>query len=175
MTVLIAMSACWNLAEEERHRRVWEMQDHEVDAIAARDALLRGDLAAAQQAGARLAEPDLVPGLPEQVRPWLDAVRDGGQALARELDAPSAAATLLAVTGDCAGCHTELAVPVPEPLHRTGEELAWIGLVFESEPRWDAGVAALGPEAAAVAAAEGWADRRAAYAAHLVRTGADAR
>ncbi|MEZ4238037.1 MAG: hypothetical protein R3F59_18205 [Myxococcota bacterium] len=157
------MGACGLLAE--RQQRVWEMEDHVADVLAARDALRAGDLAAAQAAGQGLMREDPVPGLPDAAQPFLAAVRDGGRALAREHDPEAAAATLMAITGDCAGCHRALAVPVPRSLVGSPEEDAWLGLVFESEARWREGASAVAlPEGAS------WAERRAAYAAWLVPT-----
>jgi hypothetical protein len=168
------LAGCWSVEEQRRRLRVWEMQDHEVDAIVARDAIARRQLAEARAAGVRLARQDDVPGLPEESLPWLASVRAGGDALAREADLESAAARLLAITGDCAGCHRSLSVPAPRPLEPTALGLAWMGVVFESEERWDAGVAALGAEGSDLAAATSWPERRSAFAVRLASGSFDA-
>lgn len=164
---LLGLAACWEIEEQLRLRRVWEMQDHEADAIAARDALARGDVEVARSAARRLAERDVVPGVPEAAVPYLVAVRAGGSALAVETDRAAAAATLVGITADCAGCHRALGISAPLPFVRDGVELAWTGLVFESEQRWAEGLAALGPEGEDLACADSWDERRAAFARRL--------
>jgi hypothetical protein len=128
-------SGCWEIGEQVRHRQVWEMQDHDRDVREAREALRRGDLATARQAGVWLAEPDLVPGLPEGTQAHLDAVRASARILAEATELQAASIALTEMTAHCAACHRQLAVPVPAPREGDGPELLWLGLVFESDER----------------------------------------
>jgi hypothetical protein len=166
--LLAVLSAgCWEIAEQARTRRVWEMQDHADDLAEARDAVRRGDLGAARQSGVWLSEPDRVPGLPPQALRHLEAVRADGRALIDAADLPSAARLVTATTADCAACHRQLAVAAPPPLkERDAAELLWLGLAFESEERWAEGVAATHGAAPAGAS---WDERRGSVAATLLQ------
>lgn len=159
-----ALTGCWGIEDGNRALVRWEMHDHEADAAAARDAIAEDRMAAARDAGLRLAWPDPVPGIPENALVWLASVRGGAEALSRETDRSAAATRLLSVTADCAGCHRELGVEVPAG----GAERAWTGLLFEDEPSWTTGLAALGSPAADTLEATSWSARRAAYAGWLV-------
>jgi hypothetical protein len=103
--LVVAMWACTTAEEQARIRRVWEMQDHEDSYEMARDALGRGDLATAQQAGLELAQNDLLPGLPEQAMLYLQRVRAGGSALSEAQTLEQAATELAAITESCEACH----------------------------------------------------------------------
>jgi hypothetical protein len=103
--LVVAMWACTTAEEQARIRRVWEMQDHEDSYEMARDALGRGDLATAQQAGLELAQNDLLPGLPEQAMLYLQQVRAGGSALSEAQTLEQAATELAAITESCEACH----------------------------------------------------------------------
>jgi hypothetical protein len=92
--LILALAACTTMEEQARIRRVWEMQDHETAYRDARDAIARGDLPTAQQAGVDLARPDPVPGLPADALPHLTAVRAGGTKLVQAATLPDAATTL---------------------------------------------------------------------------------
>ena len=163
----LALIGCTTMDEQARIRRVWEMQDHETSYRQARDAIARGDLASAQQAGVDRAEPDPGPGLPPDATTHLAAVRTGGTALSRAATLDQAATQLASITADCAACHVGQSVSVP-PLKDDAHELLWDALVFESEPTWQAGLAKL-PEPGPLGAAATWPDRRAAIAAALPR------
>lgn len=157
---------CWQAGYQARQQRVWEMQDHDDDLRDAREAIRRGDLASARRAGARLGEPDPVPGLPAAATRHLDALRADGRALAEVTEPSSAATALTAMTAHCAACHRELAVAAPAPLVDSADEHLWLGLVFESDPHWSAGLAALPPGSGV--AGESWDERRHAMARRLV-------
>jgi mono/diheme cytochrome c family protein len=157
------VAGCWSGAEQERARRVWEMQDHEMSTIAARDALLRGDLAGARTAGEDLARQDPVPGLPDGARGHLDAVRAAGERLGQAADAATAASELVGVTEHCAACHAALGIEVVRPMRDTPREHLWLGLVFEDEASWAKGVSELSG-VSGLDASTGWPDRRAALA-----------
>lgn len=139
------LSGCWNLEEEARHRRVWEMADHEHDLYAGRDALTRGDLAGAQAAGARFAEKDPMPGLPNEAVPALKALRDAGAELEKATTTAEAADRLVALTALCAQCHQAMKIPTPDgSIAKRTTDLVWLGVAFEDQRMWAMGVAALG-------------------------------
>ncbi|MEQ1503820.1 MAG: hypothetical protein ABMB14_16385 [Myxococcota bacterium] len=162
---VLAIVGCGYGPSEDRSVRVWEMQDHEGAALAARDAILAGDLDALHAAGADLARPDEVPGIPAAGRAPLDAVRAHGQALAALPDLEPAQRTdaahhLVAMTAACAACHHALAVEAVAPLSAAPRDAVWTALVFESEDRWQTVVRGIGAETPSLAAATDWADRR---------------
>lgn len=140
--MLWLLAGCWNVQEEMKHRRVWEMQDHEADLYAGRDAIARGDLAQAKVMGQRFAERDPMPGLPDGVAPILEQLRTEAKGLADAPDLDTAAAVLTSLTGHCAACHAKMKVPTPQVEEVV--DLLWIGVAFENEDRWRGGVAALG-------------------------------
>jgi hypothetical protein len=111
--MLAALWGCTTAEEQARIRRIWEMQDHEDSYGMARDALERGDLATAQQAGLELAQRDLLPGLSERSMVYLQQVRAGGSALSEAPTLEQAAAELAAITESCTACHQSLRVPLP--------------------------------------------------------------
>jgi hypothetical protein len=156
---MMVLSGCWSGAEQQRARRVWEMQDHEMATIAARDAVLRGDLAGVHTAGEDLARQDVVPGLPDDARGHLDAVRTAGTTLAGVGDLDAAARAVVGVTQQCAACHRSLGIAVVRPMRDTPREHLWMGLVFEDEATWDKGVEGLS-DAGDLASVQGWAARR---------------
>jgi hypothetical protein len=165
MIALVLLASCWEVAEDARQRRVWEMEDHDQDLRAAREALRRGDLAAARQAGVGLARPDEVPGLSEAGRAELEQVRALGRSLSEAHDAPSAAVILAGMTAHCAGCHRASGVATPPPhAEADADDLLWLGVVFESEERWVAGVAR---SEDLRSSAGSWAERRQALAQTL--------
>ncbi|MCA9491047.1 MAG: hypothetical protein KC621_14055 [Myxococcales bacterium] len=159
------LAGCWNIQEEARHRRVWEMADHEHDLYAARDALSRGDLGAAQAAGGRFAEKDPVPGLPNETRPILVHLREQGEALEKAAGRAEAADRLLEMTATCAQCHQTMRIATPDgSIAKRTTDLVWLGVVFEDERLWALGVNALGGTPDQL----GWDERRAQLATALV-------
>lgn len=139
------LSGCWNIQEEARHRRVWEMADHEHDLYAARDALSRGDLEGARAAGGRFAVKDPLPGLPNETVPVLATLRLQGEELEKATTTAVAADRLLAMTATCAQCHHAMNVPTPDgSIAKRTTDLVWLGVVFEDQRLWALGVQALG-------------------------------
>jgi len=162
--LVAALIGCLNLEDGNRSLLRWEMHNHDADARAARDAIAADRMAAARDAGLRLAWPDPAPGLPDPALRWLASVRGAGEALSRETDRTRAASRLLDLTADCAGCHRELGVATP-----SSGDLAWTALLFEDEAAWNAGLGALDLPTAAAIGAPGWPARRSAYAVWLAR------
>lgn len=165
--VTLSLLGCFKAQEQQRLRRVWEMQDHEAAYVVGRDALIRGDLAGARAAGEDLAAPDPVPGLPEAALADLEAVRAGGRSLAAAPDLATAAQRLVEVTAECASCHHAMGVEAASPMTEEPTERLWASLVFESEADWQEAAAALG--APTLTGAQGWTARRAAVAGTLAR------
>jgi hypothetical protein len=109
--MLVAVWGCTTAEEQARIRRTWEMQDHEDSYEMAQDALARGDLATAQQAGLELAQKDLLPGVPEQAMVYLQRVRAGGTALSEARTLEQAQTELEAIDESCTACHQSLGKP----------------------------------------------------------------
>ncbi|MCB9689707.1 MAG: hypothetical protein H6738_03500 [Alphaproteobacteria bacterium] len=159
------LAGCWNIQEEARHRRVWEMIDHEHDLYAARDALTRGDLEGAQAAGGRMAEKDPLPGLPNEAGPVLRQLREQGEALEKAATRADAADRLVEMTATCAQCHHAMKIPSPDgSIAKRTTDLVWLGVAFEDERLWALGVNALGSPPDQL----GWPERRGQLAAALV-------
>jgi hypothetical protein len=158
MTLLVLAMGCRSGAEIDHQRRIWEMDDHAADLLAARDALLAGDLAAVEDAGLRLAAPDPLPGLPDEAIVTLEAVRAGGRLLATSDDPAEAADLLVAVTLSCAACHRRMGISAPAGA--APQDLLWYAVAFESEAAW-AAAAGSGPAS--------WRERRAGLADRLAR------
>ncbi|HKU39243.1 MAG TPA: hypothetical protein VJR89_13875, partial [Polyangiales bacterium] len=131
-------------------------------AVRARDALIAGDLAAAQRAGDALAAQDYMHLVPADWKHWVVSM----QHYARELSmAPNPAAAgqelgrLALVCGDCHDLHQrgpERVRPEPEPWrdppeelearmlrHQIGAEQLWEGLVLPSETSFRSGITTL--------------------------------
>lgn len=135
------------------------MKDHFTQALRARDALVRGDLATMRQSAAWLADHRFAETLPKA---WRAEVRDMQNAarLARQASDLAVAADAVGAMGAaCGDCHrafgrtVQLARPsrkaegtsLPDKMmrHRWAEARMWEGLVGPSDAAWSAGVAAL--------------------------------
>lgn len=173
MFAWLSLYACWQLPEEGRKRRLWEMQEHEESCLAARDAVVRQDLVALRRAGADIALPDPVPMLPEDARPLLESVRQGGRTLEAAGDLASGAGVLLDITTRCAACHQHLGAGEPAPFGESPLDELWIALLFQSEARWSAGIGrlAVSPNSRPLTEAASWEARRSAMASFLLGGG----
>lgn len=169
---MFVLLGCWQLQEESRKRRLWEMQDHEEYCLAARDAVIRQDLVALQRAGFELSQPDLVPDIPEPARAHLDAVRASAKTLSEAATLPAGAATLLEVTSHCGACHQLLQARISERLDPNPSALEdlWTAVLFQSDERWTLGVTELKetPTSAVLRSASGWDERRRAMVGWLL-------
>ena len=135
------------------------MKDHFTQALQARDALVRGDLAAMKRSAAWLADHRLGETLPTA---WRAEVRDMQNAagLARQASDIAVAADAVGAMGAaCGECHrafgrtAQLARPSRKAegtsladammRHRWAEARMWEGLVGPSDVAWSAGIAAL--------------------------------
>lgn len=147
-----------------RDRRVWEMSGHETALYEAGVAIRAGDLAALRRAGQALGSDDPVPGLPDDSRLQLDAVRYAGAELAKVETIEAGAQRATALTVHCARCHATLGVPAVRPVGGgTPDQQLWTALAFQDAPSWEA-AAPPGPLRDAIS----WDDRRAAFARALL-------
>jgi hypothetical protein len=148
-----------SVAATETDRAIHQdMQEHFDAIVAIRDALIEGDLAAAQAKARWIVAAETVPGIATwqefaaEIRSWADDVVE-----ATAIEAATGPAAELART--CGRCHSVHAVPshlaaadpppigagrVPHMLrHRWAAERMWEGLIGPSEERWSAGIAEL--------------------------------
>lgn len=160
----LGLTACWSRLEHEKARRTWEMEDHLKAGIDARDAVIRGDLPGAHQAGEDLALPDLLPGLDAAHQVHLDALRGKGTELAAAKDLDAAAAITAQMTTHCSDCHAAAGLETPNPWRDTPRDLLWTALVWNAEARWTEAATGLGDPGKPLLQANGWADRRTAMA-----------
>lgn len=163
------LTACQDRGETEEEAAVEEatptavhMQEHFSQAVALRDAVIAGDLAAAEEPGTWMAEHQMEGGLPEGWAPYVAEMQnDAAEAQgATELDAVAAAAGAMAA--QCGACHQaqdamiEVSVgeaPAAEPgtaahmaRHLWAMERLWEGLVTPSDAAWTAGSEVLADE-----------------------------
>ena len=135
-----------------------EMAHHFDAATRARDALVRGDLTAAQAAMSEVAVPDSAPDVPALHAPYAESMRRAAATVseARDLDAATAAFGNAAVA--CGACHLGVGaeVAMSDVAPPAGDELAaqmrrhlwaldrmWEGLVVPDAARFSAGAAGL--------------------------------
>lgn len=163
------LMACQDQGETEEEAPVQEptptavhMQEHFSQAVALRDAVIAGDLAAAQKPATWMAEHQMEGGLPEGWEPYVVEMQNAAAEAqgASELDAVASAAGAMAA--QCGACHQaqdamiEVSVgeaPVAEPgtaahmaRHLWAMERLWDGLVTPSDPAWTAGSEVLADE-----------------------------
>jgi hypothetical protein len=135
------------------------MKDHFSQALRARDALVRGDLAAMKKPAAWLADHRLSETLPEAWRPHVGDMQNAAKLAEQADDLAVAADAVGAMGAACGRCHQALGATVqfagqsPEGKessvadrmmrHRWAEARMWEGLVGPSDVSWNAGVAAL--------------------------------
>lgn len=135
------------------------MKDHFTQALQARDALVRGDLAAMKTPAAWLADHRLSDTLPEAWRPHVGDMQNAAKLAQQANDLAVAADAVGAMGAACGRCHQALGATIafagqsPEGSetsvadrmmrHRWAEARMWEGLVGPSDVAWNAGVAAL--------------------------------
>lgn len=135
------------------------MKDHFTQALRARDALVRSDLAAMKQPAAWLADHRLADTLPEAWRSHVADMQNAAKLAQQANDVAVAADAVGAMGAACGNCHIALGATVqfagqsPEGKetsvadrmmrHRWAEARMWEGLVGPSDVAWNAGVAAL--------------------------------
>jgi hypothetical protein len=136
----------------------WHMRATFWDAVAARDALIQGDLTSAKQAADRIARTDYKRMLPSTWKPGVDALQRHAAALSVAPDLSAAAQALGRMALTCGACHDERkrgpgrtpTVPLPwvdppESLeermerHQLAIDLLWDGLVVPSDNAWRSG------------------------------------
>jgi len=165
--IMMVLNGCSLRMERELDERLFEMQDHERDALTAVDAVLAKDLGAAKQAGKRLAAKDKVPMLPPESVGHLEAVRLAGESLSRADTLVEAAKGIVEVTGRCAACHAEYDVATPVLVEAAPEVRAWEALVWQDLSRWEGALAEL---PGLDGDASSWVGRRTAFATYLGAT-----
>ncbi len=157
---------CWTWETQEEQRAVenqLDMERHFEQAAAARDAVIRGDIAEAAASLKALQARLPLPALPEELRSHEEAlasVLDGAGAPAAGGGAAGGAASGPAT---CGGCHRAAGVkhaPSPPPpegggmeAHQWAASAMWAGLVAGDDERVVAAFAALGDAAFAPEAA----------------------
>lgn len=135
------------------------MKEHFTQALRARDALVRGDLAAMKRSAAWLADHRLSETLPDTWRPHVGDMQNAAKLAQQAGDVAVAADAVGAMGAACGQCHQSLGAKVDFPgqspegkqsgledrmmRHRWAEARMWEGLVGPSDVAWDAGVAAL--------------------------------
>lgn len=135
------------------------MKDHFTQAIRARDAIVRGDLAAMKEPAGWLAEHRVSETLPDTWKPHVGDMQNAARLAVQANDLAVAADAIGAMGAACGGCHTALGTPLqfsgksPEGQessvldrmlrHRWAGERMWEGLIGPSDVAWNAGVAAL--------------------------------
>jgi hypothetical protein len=136
----------------------WHMRATFWDAVRARDALIDGDLASAQQAADRIAHTDYARTLPVDWKAGVGALQQHAAALSIAPNLSSAAQELGRMALACGECHDvrkrgpgrTLTVPQPwvdppETLdermqrHQVGVDQLWDGLVLPSDNAWRGG------------------------------------
>jgi hypothetical protein len=142
-------------AAEETMLAADHMQEHFTQAVAFRDAVIGGDLAAAQEPATWMAEHQMAGGVPEGWAPFVAEMQTAaaGAVEATELEATAAAAGAMAA--QCGACHQSQGAmidvsigepPAAEPgtmahmaRHQWAMERLWDGLVTPSDEAWAAG------------------------------------
>lgn len=135
------------------------MRDHFTQAIRARDAIIRGDLAAMKEPAGWLADHKVSETLPDTWKPHVGDMQNAARLAVQANDLAVAADAIGAMGTACGGCHTALGTPLqfsgksPEGQessvldrmlrHQWAAERMWEGLIGPSEVAWSAGVAAL--------------------------------
>lgn len=125
----------------------------------AHDAIILGDLAKAQAAGAALAKLEPLPDTPEAWKPDQAAVRSAARELSVAPTLPEAARRVAELGSACAGCHTReghgpkapaadyntaSAIPTdPMQRHEWATLWVWYGVVSADNAAYDAGLATL--------------------------------
>lgn len=135
------------------------MKDHFTQAIRARDAIIRGDLAAMKEPATWLAEHKIAETLPGTWTPHVGDMQNAARLALQANDLAAAADAVAAMGAACGSCHKALGASVdfsgksPEGeessvlaqmlRHRWAAERMWEGLIGPSDVAWNAGVAAL--------------------------------
>jgi cytochrome c556 len=135
------------------------MKDHFTQAIHARDAIIRGDLAAMQAPAKWLADARVAETLPADWKPHVIHLQNAARSALQADDLAEAADAIGAMGAACGDCHAELGVrlrfagmsaegeasPVLDRMsrHQRAADWMWKGLVRPSDRAWSAGVLAL--------------------------------
>ncbi|MCO4745380.1 MAG: hypothetical protein KC912_11375 [Proteobacteria bacterium] len=134
-------------------RVVTKMHTQFAIATEARDAVIHGDLTAAQAAGAELENFSIKNSLPDQWRPMLAETKAAAAALSTAPDLQTASGLIGDLALSCAGCHAVTGggpnlqeVPLQEwsqaakmPLHKWSADWMWLGLISGEEEAWKRG------------------------------------
>lgn len=146
----------------EEAMQAQHMQEHFSYAVALRDAVIGGDLAATEEPATWMSEHEMAGGLPEGWEPYVAEMRTaaGAAAAATELEAAASAAGMMAA--QCGACHqaegATMAVSIGQPpaaepgtaahmaRHQWAMQRLWEGLVTPSDAAWTAGLQVLADE-----------------------------
>lgn len=141
------------------------MDGHFSHGVAARDAVMSGDLVAVQSAARWLAEHKAPAEVPESWRPHVSEMRTAAQRAADAEDLAVAGEAVASMANTCGSCHAAhraaMDVTVPEPpapgegvgphmaRHQWAAVQMWMGLVGPSDGAWTKGAEGLEDEALA--------------------------
>lgn len=139
------------------------MQEHFAQVDAVRDALISGDLAAAQEAAQWVAGHEAMEGIPAGWEQHVTQMQRAAATVTQTDDLAAAAEATANMAGICGGCHmgldegaqfTIVLVPSEESgvvahmlRHEWAADRLWEGLIGPSDEAWSAGAAALGEAA----------------------------
>lgn len=136
------------------------MRLHFIDVATARDAVIRGDLAGAHEALARISAVDYGDDLPPDWVRWVEEMQEVARTSSESVGIDATARAVAALSTTCADCHrTTLGGPAapdaedPRPVarsleermrqHAWGTEQLWVGLTAPSHEAWVRGARAV--------------------------------
>jgi len=131
------------------------MVNHFARALAIKDAVIKGDLAATREPAKWLAEHGAPPSSPDEWVPFITELRQVAAGADEAKDITAVADALSRVAVVCGRCHTENKIRVetksaPKPgddqqmlLHAWASDQMWEGLVIPDSARWSAGAETL--------------------------------
>ncbi|MFT4627272.1 MAG: hypothetical protein ACI8PZ_005954 [Myxococcota bacterium] len=164
--VVLALISCSKKTAPEAASTHASMQEHYALVTVARDAVVRGDLTLAREAGASLAAQEAPPQPDgwkpldlEGAAPHHAALRREAQAVADATNLATAGRAVARAAGACGSCHTaeqtgpeRLLVNLPPQewgeddhmqLHQWASDWMWLGIVSGSDPAWKKGASEL--------------------------------
>jgi len=166
---LLLLSSCWLRTERELDERLETMSTHLDDYLEGGQALYDGDGDGFEQAMRAVEKGGELPGM--DLGASLDALHAEAKAARQGKTRNERASRFVALSGQCAECHTSRGHSAPlgadeqPPL-----QAALVALAWEDEARWQAASKALRSDGAKLSEAADWAARRQALA-HVVAAG----
>lgn len=152
MLLVLALFGCWTSERREITEEaavIREMSDHWTDAAAARDAVVQGDLAAANRAGGKLAAGLPIEALPAELSAYQDELATATKRVQAATNLADAGVGVGKMAQACGRCHNAagavLDVPDPVPpeqidgikgemaVHAWAAEKLWLGMIRPSD------------------------------------------